>query len=127
MSWMRGTGIFTVAKYLKDLLWIFMTYYRLRWINNHNFCNSLEFNELSLENNISRWLQANNYSAGESCESFRTFLNSTFYNQHSKHQYNLKQDVRALAGKWIVVILAVFHLLKECFQLANVSRKFLST
>jgi len=107
------------GKCLKDQLWISITYYRLISINNHNLCNSLEFNEMSLENNTSHWLQAHNYSSGESCDSFKTFLN--------EQQYILKQDVRALAGKWIVVILAVFHLLKECFQLANVSTKILST
>ena len=73
---------------------------------------------MSLEKNTSHWLQAHNYSAGESCDSFKKFLNA--------QQYDLKQDVRALAGKWIVVILAVFHLLKECFQLANVSKEILS-
>ena len=76
---------------------------------------------MSLENSTSHWLQAHNYSAGESCNSFQTFLNETSYGQ-----FNLKQDVRALAGKWIVVILAIFHLLKECFQLANVSKEILS-
>ena len=119
VSRMRGTVRFNVGKCLKDQLWISITYYRLISINNHNLCNSLEFNEMSLENNTSHWLQAHNYSSGESCDSFKTFLN--------EQQYILKQDVRALAGKWIVVILAVFHLLKECFQLANVSTKILST
>ena len=71
---------------------------------------------MSLEKNTSHWLQAHNYSAGESCDSFKKFLNA--------QQYDLKQDVRALAGKWIVVILAIFLLLKECFELANVSKEF---
>ena len=73
---------------------------------------------MSLEKNTSHWLQAHNYSAGESCDCFKIFLN--------EQEYNLNQDVRALAGKWIVVILAIFHLLKECFQLANVSKEILS-
>ena len=70
------------------------------------------------------WLQKHNYSAGEHCQSldkeFKIDLDSKGGNLTSL-DLNITRDKRALAGKWIVIILAILHLLKEFFQFVNVS------
>ena len=70
------------------------------------------------------WLKNHNYSAGEHCKSLDNRIEFDLSNVGENStvlELNITRDKRALAGKWIVIILAVFHLLKELLQFVNVS------
>ena len=70
------------------------------------------------------WLKNHNYSAGEHCKSLDNGIEFGLQNVGENStilDLNITRDKRALAGKWIVIILAVFHLLKELLQFVNVS------
>ena len=70
------------------------------------------------------WLKRHNYSAGEHCESLDKEFKVDFGTNEGNWtnvDLNITRDKRAIAGKWIVIILAILHLLKEFFQFVNVS------
>ena len=73
---------------------------------------------------MEKWLQNHNYSAGEYCQSLNDGIeidSKILEGNMTVLDLNIRRDKRALAGKWIVIILAIFHLLKEFVQFINVS------
>ena len=62
---------------------------------------------------LKSWLRTHDYSAGDYCADLQR--------DPALRDLDLKVDMRAFVGKWIVVTLAIFHLIKEFFQVANVS------
>ena len=68
------------------------------------------------------WLENHYYSAGDYCKPLANGFGINISVDSKDFDLTLKRDKRALAGKWIVIILAIVHLLKEFFQIANVSR-----
>ena len=72
-------------------------------------------------NSTEKWLETHSYSAGDHCMTFESGFG--IHLEDMDLDLNLRRDIRALFGKWIVILLAIVHLLKEFFQLANVSKE----
>jgi hypothetical protein len=73
-------------------------------------------------NSTETWLEDHSYSAGDHCEQFERGFGINITLDSKEFDLVLERDKRALAGKWIVIILSIFHILKEFFQIANVSK-----
>ena len=80
---------------------------------------------MNVVSSMEKWLQAHNYSAGEHCKSLDNGIkieSNIMGGNATILELDITRDERALAGKWLVIILAVFHLLKEFVQFINVSK-----